>query len=659
MFVEYPILGAQPRDEQAVARLVKPCLVQQRQPGRATGCVMVSTQPGGAGIGGHADIGPDAPVDRDHAGCAALPAVGKGVEIFVGGHVIDLTRRAAGGRGRGTEHHQFQHPVGEELVQHPKPGHLGRQDTVQIGLGLGQCGAVRDMARGMDHAGKRAEPVLGLAQCTAHLVDIGHIGGNRHHLATFQRLQLGQGTDATAGTVGGAVPGQPGGAVGGQRITPQQDHVGAVLVHQVTGQRQADTAETAGDQIGATIAEGRPCVSQRRRAVTAAKPLTIAPGGNRVAGFSQQLFEHRRGQVLVLFGCRTTQSRPKRWAQTGGQFDIDGRTGQVGHFMRQHPHRPGDGGLFGIGQPLVAQPRRARGKGGDVQRSGQVHLSQRLRQPGQAKEAVFHVAVMKAGAGAEPLILGHQPEMADPVRQPLLLGQIAQQQVIAHPPLFGRERIAAIVKARITVARADAGDMMASTLKSLRGGLGQPGFVHEEQPVARRGLGQLGRGVDVAIGQTRAPDRAPAPLAQIVAARGQGARRLGLPGAGLDEIAAALKGIGRQGQAVAKRLAPDLGPIGLDPAGPEPTDHAQEIGIIGNVLIGVAQAAQHLAGRHAGRHLCQRAQRLAGTHLQEHPVAVLGQGVDTIGEMHRVAQLCDPVVGAGSLCLGQHRAGAV
>jgi hypothetical protein len=98
VLIEYPMGGGTVACvKDAVALGVKAALIDER---------LIDRQARGGGgraalprhgLGGHADLGPDAPVERQNTGAPARPRPGIGVEIFVGGDVIDLARGGGGG----------------------------------------------------------------------------------------------------------------------------------------------------------------------------------------------------------------------------------------------------------------------------------------------------------------------------------------------------------------------------------------------------------------------------------------------------------------------------------------------------------------------------------------------------------------------------------
>ena len=181
----------------------------------------------------------------------------------------------------------------------------------------------------------------------------------------------------------------------------------------------------------------------------------------------------------------------------------------------------------------------------------------------------------------------------------------------------------------------------------------QPRRIGKDKPVQRAGQ------VQIPFGIARLPMRQRAPVADILQPLqrllGRARRRL----TRRDEIARALELIGRQHHAVAPCLAPNLRPISLDPAGPEPPDHPEEIGIIRDLLLGVAQRRHHLPRGHIRVHLRQGGKRLARPDLKENPRRIAAQSVDAIREIHRVTELFDPIIGVRRHLRRDHLAAAV
>ena len=355
MPVNQPMLPGRNLATIAAAGFGHAIAVQQRAHGRHPRGFGHIAGAAGHGIGRHTDLGPDPPVDRDHAGLCACPRPGKGIEIGIGGGIVDLTGRPCRGRGRGTEHHQFQRAIREQRVQHPEAGNLGGHNGLGRGFGLGHQRAVVNRSGGVDHTCDRAK--LGFDRI-AHLLhrnpvaDIG-IGNDQAPARFFEFLRL---ADMPRSLVRGGVAGKVVlpilllwyGAAG------QQNDIRAVGRKQVTRHRQADPAKAAGDQIRAAPAE--PCflrsrLDQRRGAVGFDQPPVTAIGGHNVVGRGQQIFDHAGGQRThirsVLRGFA-----PEQTTGFGGslrQFDIQRRTGYPRQFAWDDARRAGDDGLLGIG----------------------------------------------------------------------------------------------------------------------------------------------------------------------------------------------------------------------------------------------------------------------------------------------------------------------
>ena len=88
----------------------------------------------GHGFGGHAGIGPDAPVNGDNPGLIALAMGGIGVEIFIGGDIVDLPGGPGDRRGGGKQQHQVKAAIGEQIVEHPQASDLGGQNLGDLRL---------------------------------------------------------------------------------------------------------------------------------------------------------------------------------------------------------------------------------------------------------------------------------------------------------------------------------------------------------------------------------------------------------------------------------------------------------------------------------------------------------------------------------------------
>ena len=471
------------------------------------------------------------------------------------------------------------------------------------------------------------------------------------------------GADALGDAIGGTVGGQIAWPVGARRqaLTRDQCHLGIIVTHEMRRRGQADAAKTTSDQIAATGFEPGQIrcwrgwdLGQGLAAPAFFKPFVTAPDTHGIGGVGHQLLQQARGQIC---GKGTAQSGDK--SGLGGQFDIYRRAGDPGEFPWDDPGGAGNHRLFRVGQGFSTELRRARGK--DVQMDGviQIQAAQLLCQGSDRGKPHFEVAVKDGGAGTNLYVLaGDQPEMGDAMGQGIGLCQIGKQSAIAEPALFGGQDIVVGGKPCIGITGAHQADAMTGSAQPGGTGRCQPTAIGKDQP-GLRCFAQICVHIQGAIGQPGTPDGAVAPVADRVMAPGRCCVFLLLLCARRDEITASLELVGGQRQAMALGLAPDLIPVGLNPAGPEPTNDTKEIGVIHDLLLWVAQGAEHLSGLHSGRHLGQGAQRLAGADLQEYPPRCGGKAGDTIGKPHRIAQLANPVIGVHGLFSRQRLTGPV
>ena len=265
-------------------------------------------------------------------------------------------------------------------------------------------------------------------------------------------------------------------------------------------------------------------------------------------------------------------------------------------FAGDHPERPHQRGLGRIAQSLVADLRRAIADRRDVQRGREPLIRHGLCQKEQAVEALFLHAVEKTRAGAVAGVLGDKPEMCDAIGRTPLGHQRADQRVIAFAPAFRRKGVAARCECGEGIACRNIRYRMFCGLQPFAHGGGKPGVILEDQPCLGRECGQIGIAGNFDLGQMRAPMRQIAPIGQVLAARGPGVLLGFARLAGGDEIGFVLKGVSGQRHTAAPRLAPDLIPVDFDAHGPHAREHRHEIGIVGNVVVGVTQGADDLIG---------------------------------------------------------------
>ncbi len=641
MLVEDPVRPAAVGGVKApVARPIKPHRVDERGRHREARCLGGRAVAGGDGLGGHARLGPDPPVERQHARPPARPRAGIGVEILVGRDIIHLTGGRGGGGAGGKQHEPVGIAVGKHLFQHLRAVDLGGEDILDRLGALGEKWRVGDGARRVDDARYGAERGLDARARGLHLLDIAHVARKYQDLPA-KRLEPLDGGDAAGERAARGQMARPAGTRR-QRGARQKGDARPLARDQILGQGKTDAAEPAGDQHGAALGHGR-CGGKRQgppARLVAPRPAQRGDAGaRRLHHFLQDL---------------RNQRAPLRFR---GQHQIDACRRHARHLARDDAQRPGDGGLGRVGQRLVPDLRRAGGEGGDV--AGRYPLlGQRLRQKEQAVEALFLHPVEKARTGAVAFVRRHQPEMGDAAGRAALRQKRRDERVIPFAPAFGREGVAIRGEPRETVARRDGGDGMARSAEP-RGDLpGQAGFVGEDKPCLGRPCRKIGVGRDLDLGQTRGPVRGIAPVAQILA---PGGPRLGhgLRRGGGDEIGLVLKRVGGQRHAVAPRLAPDLRPVDLHPHGPEPRQHGHEIFVIGDGILGVAQGADDLIGADRAMRLCERGERLAGADLQEDAGRGLCEPGQPVGEAHRVPQMSDPIGGVGGLFRREIVAGAI
>ena len=265
--------------EDPVPLRIKGGFVQQRLAGRVARGRWLFTQAFGHGRSRHADFIPDAPVDRDHAGASAGPVAGVGVEVFVGGHVVDLTGRRGDRAGGRAQHQPVDAAVREQAVQNLHPVHLGRKHLFNPARGFGEERSVVNHTGAVDHRMDAAEALRGLFDRQLHVTHIAHIGCEHQHLGT-QTLEAPHVQNT---------PHQPVGRVAraqylvprlgrGHRAARQQNQARLFLAGQALGQRQADAAQATRDQADAPLG---PCThvvgwQKRQRNVAQFKSLGTA-----------------------------------------------------------------------------------------------------------------------------------------------------------------------------------------------------------------------------------------------------------------------------------------------------------------------------------------------------------------------------------------------
>ncbi len=614
---------------------------------------LLATQPVRQALGSHADALPDPPIQRHHPGCTPGPRLGKGIQIFIRRHIIDLPRRPRHRRGRGKQHQKLQHPIREQPVDHPGAVQLGGKNLFYPGRILAEDRPIRHHPRRMDHHIHRPRVQGRRLHRRPHLEEIGHIGrSQRDAAAAFlrQRLQPFHREDPARDRIAGRMarkPGPPRRALGQARAGDQR-HLRAVPPDQLFRQGQADAAKAAGDQHMRAIGKIKARLRQRRRAQAFAIAPRTAQGGDTTAR-RQRLFDHSRDQRL----------RQRLTAPQLRQLQIQLRQRQPRQLFCRYQHRPAQERLFRPAGPAAFHRRRAIGQEGQLDTpdkglSGEVLPRQRLHKEKRRPEPLLNQPLREAGARAETLIPGHQPAMQDMRRRDAAPSQIADQRLIPLQPALGRECIAVLALAAETVAGGHKDHPMPGLAQPRGSRRTKPGIIGKDQPACRGEIVQI---VNVKPGKRRRPMALPAPVREIFDPRRQlclGRRRL----TRCDKKRFALKGIAGQRHALTRPPTPDLAPIDRNPAGPEPRDRADQPGIIGDPLFRMTQSRHHLARRHTVRPR-QRRQRAARPHLHIDAARNRHQRRQPGTEIHRIPQMRDPVIGAGRLGIRQHRAAAV
>ena len=480
VLAHHPVARAvQLAEKHLLGPVLCPRLAQQRQIEPHT-LLLACSGPRGHRIGGHARFGPDPPVQRHDPRCAAGTRPRIGVEIGIGGDIIDLPRRGDRGRGRGKEHHQLQRAIREHLFEHTQPGDLGRQHRLHSRRILGQDRRIVDMARRVQHTchGTELAP-----QLPGHLLHRQHIRdiALHHPQRAAQRLDLATGAQGRghrprpARAVQIIIPG----LARRQTLARHQCDIGAVVARQHPRDAQAHSAQTAGDEIGPARAQHGALalgLGQCHGLQPRLQPPPVAMGRAQVRRLGQHILDQRIGPAFSQFA----RQPPARGPQIGGQVHM--RHADAGKFARDHTHRPRDRGLLGPAQRLIRDLRRAVGKDREVTGLGHLDPAHRLRQIDEAEKAMLHVAVKETAAGAETLARRHTPEMRDPLGQRALPGQRGHQRVIPVAPHFGGQHIRVLAPAQETVARCHRGHAVPHGAQPLDQWRGQPGLVDKDKP---------------------------------------------------------------------------------------------------------------------------------------------------------------------------------
>ena len=188
----------------------------------------------------------------------ALRSRAIGIEEGVGGGIVDLSGEPRERADRREQHHE---------IERARPASAASSTSVPCTFGASTAAGARrvfqldhavvEHAGGVQHAVDRAEALARLPHDRTHLLEVGDVGGGdasparralRGAISWRMRLQLG---------VGGVVRVEPARPLGLRRQCAATDQHQARLHArgEVLGHREADSAETAGDQIDALRAQ--------------------------------------------------------------------------------------------------------------------------------------------------------------------------------------------------------------------------------------------------------------------------------------------------------------------------------------------------------------------------------------------------------------------
>jgi hypothetical protein len=160
------------------------------------------------GLGRHAHVGPDAPVQRRDREAGRPLALGEGIQERVGGHVVHLPRGRRDRGGGAEQQREVEPAAGRELVQDARALDLGREHLLHALERLQRDEVVVQLAGRVEHAVQRTEAGLQRLERRLHLVPVGHVGREHQHLGAA-RLEVEHALHALAHAVARAVLGDP------------------------------------------------------------------------------------------------------------------------------------------------------------------------------------------------------------------------------------------------------------------------------------------------------------------------------------------------------------------------------------------------------------------------------------------------------------------
>ena len=204
----------------------------------------------------HADVAPRVPVDDDGASRRARGAIDReGIEEGVGCGVVDLAREAEG-RGNGREQDEEVEWLVDQPVEMDRAGDLGTEDALHRAQRFALDRLIVHHAGGVDDAGDRPELGTNLLQRALDAGAVGDIAcadgdlcaerpdrANSAHALRADALRRNDAQDIVPLDLG-------------RKLTAREQREFDLLQpRKMLGDLQGDTAEAAGDDVDAAIAQ--------------------------------------------------------------------------------------------------------------------------------------------------------------------------------------------------------------------------------------------------------------------------------------------------------------------------------------------------------------------------------------------------------------------
>lgn len=232
-----------------------------------------------------------------------------------------------------------------------------------------------------------------------HLREITHVAAQGQDLAPPRGFQGFDGANTGGEAVSGTMAAQVRVPLGARRqgLARQERNAGAIVLHQMRSDGQANPAIPTGQQVVAASLQRQLLADlfwQGRCPVALGKAFVAAPCGLSGGRLRHQFFEETGGDRR---GFGTGQQCGEACGRHG-QFNVAGTHSDAGHLARDDADRASDHRLLGIEQGFVADLRSTGGKDTQMQRMRQLGFCQRLTKPGERQHPHGDVAIKEAGA---------------------------------------------------------------------------------------------------------------------------------------------------------------------------------------------------------------------------------------------------------------------